>query len=626
MAVTYGFFDSKNHDRIYNAEQMSRYFEGLVGNGVVKGIGNQMSVSIINNEVKVANGRAIIDCRWYDQTEPIAFLMTPSSSKKFCSIALRLSYTDRNIGVICVEDESIPVLSDNDYIKWLKLADVEVNGSSIKIINNYIGSEACPLLTDNSNKVDKEEGKGLSTYDFDNLHRNQLLKNAADITELMYSKVDAVEGKSLSTNDFTDAEKNKLSGIEAGAQVNAVTGVKGHSESSYRTGNIDITAANVGAAAASHTHNYAGSSAPGGAANSANKLASARLIDGVSFDGSANIAHYGTCSTAAATAAKVVSCPNFSLVTGARITVIFTNTNSADAITLNVNNTGAKAVYYLGAAMTNALFKIPLNTGVDFIYDGSHWVYCGNQSYVSQFNDTSNADHRLLLSASATDAQERASTRKSGKFTANPATGELKSSKFITNRLSDTDSRYTEISPGQVRHHINPETGYGGGMSFYSGSDSSSIAGIGAYFGANSELQYYYFGKSYNSAVVKIAPDGTVTAPTFKGNLSGNAQSLSAEQTSLYKQSLMDASSPVTVNISGLFTKYKAVICNVHGESSDSSCVLPLSYVKTCTTLPYYDNHCGHYFQYVDDDTMKIHTGFSQSNPKIYSVEIISLY
>lgn len=34
-----------------------------------------------------------------------------------------------------------------------------------------------------------------------------------------------------------------------------VTGVKGSSESSYRTGNVSLTAANVGAAASSHTHN-----------------------------------------------------------------------------------------------------------------------------------------------------------------------------------------------------------------------------------------------------------------------------------------------------------------------------------------------------------------------------------
>lgn len=60
------------------------------------------------------------------------------------------------------------------------------------------------------------------------------------------NKVDKVSGKGLSTNDYTTADKNKLSNIEAGAQVNTVTGVKGNSESTYRTGNINITKANIG--------------------------------------------------------------------------------------------------------------------------------------------------------------------------------------------------------------------------------------------------------------------------------------------------------------------------------------------------------------------------------------------
>lgn len=45
---------------------------------------------------------------------------------------------------------------------------------------------------------------------------------------------------------FTTTERTKLSGIAAGAQVNTITGVKGNSESAYRTGNVNITKANIG--------------------------------------------------------------------------------------------------------------------------------------------------------------------------------------------------------------------------------------------------------------------------------------------------------------------------------------------------------------------------------------------
>ena len=47
------------------------------------------------------------------------------------------------------------------------------------------------------------------------------------------------------------ADKTKLNGIAAGAQVNTLTGVKGNAESSYRTGNVNLTSANIGALPAS---------------------------------------------------------------------------------------------------------------------------------------------------------------------------------------------------------------------------------------------------------------------------------------------------------------------------------------------------------------------------------------
>jgi hypothetical protein len=41
-------------------------------------------------------------------------------------------------------------------------------------------------------------------------------------------------------------DKTKLNGIAEGAQVNSITGVKGNAESTYRTGQVNITAANIG--------------------------------------------------------------------------------------------------------------------------------------------------------------------------------------------------------------------------------------------------------------------------------------------------------------------------------------------------------------------------------------------
>ena len=93
---------------------------------------------------------------------------------------------------------------------------------------------------------------------------------------------------------------------------------------------------------------------------------------------------YGTCSTAAGTVAKVVSLDNFVLETGSRISVKFTYANSVANPTLNVNSTGAKAIYYNGGTMNSTSEYWLAGSIMDFIYDGTHWVMMG----VSKNTDT----------------------------------------------------------------------------------------------------------------------------------------------------------------------------------------------------------------------------------------------
>ena len=106
------------------------------------------------------------------------------------------------------------------------------------------------------------------------------------------------------------------------------------------------------------------------------KWATARNINGLSVDGTANRVNYGTCSTAAATAAKTVACSGFTLVTGAEITVKFTVTNTAASPTLNVNSTGAKAIYYRGAAITAG--HLAANRTYTFRYNGTQYELVGD--------------------------------------------------------------------------------------------------------------------------------------------------------------------------------------------------------------------------------------------------------
>lgn len=80
---------------------------------------------------------------------------------------------------------------------------------------------------------------------------------------------------------------------------------------------------------------------------------------------------YGTCSTAAATTAKAASLSNYNLVVGGYISIKFIYDVSANA-TLNVNNRGAKNIFYKGSKIIADVIKA--GDLVTFIYDGTQYV------------------------------------------------------------------------------------------------------------------------------------------------------------------------------------------------------------------------------------------------------------
>jgi hypothetical protein len=108
----------------------------------------------------------------------------------------------------------------------------------------------------------------------------------------------------------------------------------------------------------------------------ASKWETARTIDGMSVQGDADRNTYGVCSTAAGTAGKLVPCPGFVLVTGSKIDVKFTVANTAANPTLNVNNTGARAIFWNGKSVDKSAIKA--NHIYSFRYDGTNYIMTGD--------------------------------------------------------------------------------------------------------------------------------------------------------------------------------------------------------------------------------------------------------
>lgn len=79
MAISYGFFNSVNGDRTYNADDISNYFLKLISNGVFATPSNAMQVQANSGmTVQVSAGWGFINCKWINNNSP--YLLTLDAS------------------------------------------------------------------------------------------------------------------------------------------------------------------------------------------------------------------------------------------------------------------------------------------------------------------------------------------------------------------------------------------------------------------------------------------------------------------------------------------------------------------------------------------------------------------
>lgn len=113
---------------------------------------------------------------------------------------------------------------------------------------------------------------------------------------------------------------------------------------------------------------------------SVTKIGNALTVGTTTYDGSAAVnagrrSWYGTCETAEATPAKVVSdCTGFVLETGAKVSIKFKYANSANAPKLNVNGTGEKFIRISNSYAGTLAYHWYAYQVVDFVYDGTYWI------------------------------------------------------------------------------------------------------------------------------------------------------------------------------------------------------------------------------------------------------------
>lgn len=149
------------------------------------------------------------------------------------------SWTD--VTTITLPDDSYDDAEVRGLISANTSAIAVLNGTGVGSVDKKVADAVAALVNEAPEAYDtlKEISDWISSHAGSAAEMNSAIQqNTADIDALEAGKVDKVEGKQLSTEDYTTTEKDKLAGIAAGAQENVIETVQVNGSPVSPTGKI----------------------------------------------------------------------------------------------------------------------------------------------------------------------------------------------------------------------------------------------------------------------------------------------------------------------------------------------------------------------------------------------------
>ena len=159
MGLTYGFFNSLNHDRMYSAEDMAGFLDGIVYDGVYEAVGNKFYVQAYDGmKVTVDSGRAWLDHTWTLNTTKYVLELPESDTvyDRIDAVVLEVNKSDRRNYFKVVQGTPVsnpqrPSLIKTNLVKQYALAYITVPRYASVItqqnITYVVGSSETPLCS-----------------------------------------------------------------------------------------------------------------------------------------------------------------------------------------------------------------------------------------------------------------------------------------------------------------------------------------------------------------------------------------------------------------------------------------------------------------------------------------------
>ena len=153
MAVTYGFYNSVNKDRAYNAIQMSQIFDGIINDGIYMSVLDHFAVTASGGmNISVGGGRAWFNHTWTynDSSMLITIDESEFEANRIDAVVLKVDRRDsaRKNEIVVINGTpgdvpEKPIIEDGNDIYYHPLAYITINAAVTVItdamIENAIG-------------------------------------------------------------------------------------------------------------------------------------------------------------------------------------------------------------------------------------------------------------------------------------------------------------------------------------------------------------------------------------------------------------------------------------------------------------------------------------------------------
>lgn len=161
MSISYGFFNSLDGDRVYNADDVNTFLEGLISpSGIYANVDGMLQVVASSGmTLNVQPGKAAIKHHWFrsNAAEDVVLSAAHQLLNRYDVIVLRLDIVNREIGFAVIEGTpatapAVPAIIRNDSYYDLKLAQVYVKAGVTAILQKDIkdtrlNSNVCGIIT-----------------------------------------------------------------------------------------------------------------------------------------------------------------------------------------------------------------------------------------------------------------------------------------------------------------------------------------------------------------------------------------------------------------------------------------------------------------------------------------------